>query len=219
MVENAERPQPGHAASWRRRLRRRLRPLAPALKDYDDGGIVFSDYDLNPHAPRPATALLAAAVLTPLVDRPGGLTVLFTRRTDHLRNHAGQISFPGGRVDRTDATLLETALRETEEEIGLDRRYVETIGLLDPYETVTGYRITPVVGLVSPELPLAPDPAEVAEVFEVPLTFLLAPGHHQVRETERGGIRRAFFVFDYGPYTIWGATAGMLMNLYRRLTS
>jgi 8-oxo-dGTP pyrophosphatase MutT (NUDIX family) len=162
---------------------------------------------------------MPAAVLVPLLERDEGLTVLLTRRTDHLPDHPGQISFPGGRVESRDVSVMETALRETEEEIGLGRAYVEVVGLLDCYDTVTGYRITPVVGFVSSGYSLHPDPAEVAEVLEVPFAFLLDPGNRQVRHVTVGGKRRTFYAFDYGPHFIWGATAGMLVGFLRRLES
>jgi 8-oxo-dGTP pyrophosphatase MutT (NUDIX family) len=155
-----------------------------------------------------------AAVLVPVVDREDQLTVLFTRRTAHLHDHAGQISFPGGRAE-PDEAALDTALRETEEEIGLARAHVEPLGELTEYVTVTGYRVTPVVALVRPPFELAPDEFEVAEIFEVPLAFLLDPENHQRNSVVYEGLKRHYYAMPYGPYYIWGATAGMLMNLYR----
>jgi len=160
-----------------------------------------------------------AAVLVPVVDRENGMTVLFTRRTAHLQDHAGQISFPGGRTEPGDESPLATALRETEEEIGLERGCVEILGRLPDYRTGTGFRITPVVGLVRPPLELRPDDFEVAEVFEVPLGFLLDPSNHQRNSMMRDGHRREFYAMPYRHYYIWGATAGILMNLYSVLTS
>jgi 8-oxo-dGTP pyrophosphatase MutT (NUDIX family) len=159
-----------------------------------------------------------AAVLVPVVDREDGMTVLFTRRTDHLQDHGGQISFPGGRTEPGDDSPLATALRETEEEIGLTRASVEILGHLPDYRTGTGFRITPVVGLVRPPLALHPDDFEVAEVFEVPLGFLLDPSNHQRRSMMRDGRPREFYAMPYRHYYIWGATAGILMNLYSVLT-
>ncbi|MCU0805160.1 MAG: CoA pyrophosphatase [Burkholderiales bacterium] len=157
-----------------------------------------------------------AAVLVPVVDRRDQLTVLFTRRTAHLHDHAGQISFPGGRSE-ADESALDTALRETEEEIGLARGHVEPLGELTEYVTITGYRVTPVVALVRPPFDLAPDDFEVAEIFEVPLAFLLDPANHQRNSVVYEGLQRHYYAMPYGPYYIWGATAGMLMNLYRFL--
>ena len=177
---------------------------------------LIGDHDLNPGAPR-GKPLTPAAVLVPLIDRPGGMTVLLTRRTEHLNDHPGQIGFPGGRVESHDAGAVATALRETEEEVGLGRRHVEIVGSLDRYETVTGFMITPVVGLVSPGFSLNPDPFEVAETFEVPLAFVLDPGNHERRSHLVRGRERQFYVLAYEDRYIWGATAGMLVNLYHKL--
>jgi 8-oxo-dGTP pyrophosphatase MutT (NUDIX family) len=167
----------------------------------------------NPEDIRPA------AVLVPVVRREDGLTVLFTRRTAHLHDHAGQISFPGGRVEPGDRSAAETALRESGEEIGLEPERVEILGELHQYVTVTGYSVSPVVGLVTPPLDLRPDDFEVAEVFEVPLSFLLDPSNHQRNCVINEGRERLYFAVPYGQYYIWGATAGMLMNLYSFLTT
>ena len=158
-----------------------------------------------------------AAVLIPLLLREDGLWVLLTQRTNHLRDHAGQISFPGGRMDPEDNGPNETALRECEEEIGLDRKRVEIIGHLPQYLTVSGYSVTPVVGLVQAQAEFILDEFEVADVFEVPLSFLLDPQNHQVRlwQSEQGG--RRFYSMPYENRFIWGATAGMLRNLYHFL--
>lgn len=158
-----------------------------------------------------------AAVLVPVVNRDDELTVLFTRRTAHLHDHAGQISFPGGRAE-ADESPRDTALRETAEEIGLPGERVEVLGHLNEYTTVTGYRVTPVVGLVQPPFELALDDFEVAEVFEVPLAFLLDPVNHQRNQLIHDGLERHYYAMPYGPYYIWGATAGMLMNFYAYLT-
>lgn len=169
----------------------------------------------------------AASVLVPLVMREAGLQVLLTRRTDHLRDHAGQISFPGGRAEPTDLDEVDTALRETEEEVGLSRNLVEVIGQLPMYVTVTGYKVTPVVGLVQPDFSLALDKFEVAEAFEVPLSFLMTPAHHRRHAVQVAGQSREFLSMPWQgsdrsgagrEYYIWGATAAMLRNLYRFLS-
>ncbi len=167
----------------------------------------------------------SASVLVPLVLREQGLTVLMTLRTSHLRDHAGQISFPGGRAEAGDADAVDTALRETEEEVGLSRRHVEVIGALPIYRTVTDYDVTPIVALVQPPFELVIDAHEVAEAFEVPLAFLMAPGHHQRHVFEFAGGQRAFLSMPWprpdgqGEYFIWGATAAMLRNFYRLLSA
>ena len=154
--------------------------------------------------------LTPAAVLFPIVLRDNGQTVLLTQRTAHLRDHAGQISFPGGRVEAEDESPIHTALRETEEEIGLAREHVEVLGFLPEYRTGTGFRVTPVVALVTPPFELALDPFEVAEAFEVPLAFLLDPANHKRHSLHYRGALRHFFAMPYGDYFIWGATAGMI---------
>lgn len=162
--------------------------------------------------------LRPAAVLVPLMDRPDGVRVLLTRRSTHLRTHAGQISFPGGRQDASDRDLVDTALREAEEEIGLPRQYVQHLGYLDDYPTVTGYRVTTVVGLVSHEAPLRADGREVDEILEVPLTFLLDPANYVLRKLMRDdGIEVPIIEIVYGPHRIWGATAGMLNNFREKI--
>jgi 8-oxo-dGTP pyrophosphatase MutT (NUDIX family) len=161
--------------------------------------------------------LTPAAVLVPIILRQEGQTVLLTQRTAHLRDHAGQISFPGGRVEADDLSPTHTALRETEEEIGLARERVEIIGFLPEYRTGTGFRVTPVVALVRPPFDLQPDPFEVAEIFEVPLAFLLDPANHQRHSLHYRGALRNYFAMPYGDYFIWGATAGMIRSLSERL--
>ena len=158
-----------------------------------------------------------AAVLIPLLLKEDGLWVLLTQRTNHLHDHAGQISFPGGRMDEGDQSPYDTALRESKEEIGLDPSRVEIIGHLPEYLTVSGYSVTPVVGLVQAQAEYVLDEFEVADVFEVPLSFLLDPSNHQVRlwQSEQGS--RRFYAMPYGDRFIWGATAGMLRNLYHLL--
>jgi 8-oxo-dGTP pyrophosphatase MutT (NUDIX family) len=168
----------------------------------------------------PDRPLAQAAVLIALMLRPEGLTVLLTRRTAHLREHAGQISFPGGRSESEDADAVATALREAQEEVGLQAEGVEILGCLPSYTTITAFRVIPVVALVTPPSFWRPDPHEVAEIFEVPLSFLMAPEHHRQHGFEDQGAQRSFFSMpwpDDQGYFIWGATAGMLRNLYHFL--
>ena len=168
-----------------------------------------------------------ASVLVPLVLR-SEMTVLLTQRTDHLNDHPGQISFPGGRAETSDADAVATALREAHEEIGLEPFEIEVLGSLPTYTTSTGFIVTPVVALVSPGFALQADPFEVAEVFEVPLAWLMNPANHQRHAIETGGVRREFFALPWPGtdaaglprrYFIWGATAAMLRNLYRFLSA
>ncbi|ALG69093.1 CoA pyrophosphatase [Beggiatoa leptomitoformis] len=174
------------------------------------------DFTLNPHAPKVAE-LIPAAVLLPLVAYPDGYRVILTQRTAHLHHHAGQICFPGGRVDATDQTPIDTALRETMEEIGLPAQFIEIAGSLDPYETGTGFLITPIVGFVQTGFQLTVDSFEVADVFEVPLSFLLDQRNHQREMMNYKGQPRFYHVFYYQERMIWGATAGILINFYQRL--
>jgi 8-oxo-dGTP pyrophosphatase MutT (NUDIX family) len=158
-----------------------------------------------------------AAVLVPLVERPEGLTVLLTQRSAHLKNHAGQVSFPGGRVEEADESPLAAALRETEEEIGLSREFVRVVGYLESHLIFTGFHVVPVVGFVRPGFVLQPDPKEVADVFEVPLVHILDAANHGTRARDvDGGVLHVYNI-PYGERVIWGATAGMLMSLYRLL--
>jgi len=171
------------------------------------------DHDLNPGETPPSAALRPAAVLVPLVDRADGMTVLLTQRTAHLSAHAGQIAFPGGRIEEQDSDAIAAALRETEEEVGVPRELISVIGRLDTYVTGTGFEITPIVGIVTPRYTLAIDPYEVAEAFEVPLSYVLDSRNHNRTERESAGRTRVFFVLPYQGRNIWGATAGMLVNL------
>lgn len=174
------------------------------------------DHDLNPDL-APEDPLRPAAVLVALVARDDGPSVLLTRRTDHLAHHPGQISFPGGHIEDGDAGAQGAALREAFEEIGLAPERVRVLGRLDDYVTRTGFHVTPIVGWVEPPLALAPDPHEVEEVFEVPLAFFLDPANHQRHQRPYEGRSRQFYAMPYGDYYIWGATAGMLVNLYQVL--
>ncbi len=153
-----------------------------------------------------------AAVLLGLVERPAGLALLFTERADHLKDHPGQVSFPGGRIERDDAGPVEAALREAEEEVGLDPRHVSVAGCLERLLTVTGFLITPVVGFVEPRFEPVPDRTEVAEVFEVPLEFLLEGGNVRRTYRERMGVRLITHEVEYDGHRIWGATASMLVG-------
>ena len=166
---------------------------------------------------RDSSPLVAAAVLVPLVLRETEITVLLTQRNARLKNHPGQISFPGGRIEACDASALAAALREAEEEVGLPAAHVEVMGTLPQYRTVTGFRITPVVGLVRPPLALRIDPREVAEAFEVPLAFLVDPHNRQRHSIDFHGRQRSYSAIPYGERYIWGATAGMIVQLAERL--
>lgn len=177
----------------------------------------YSDFDLNPEfRPAEKPALRDAAVLIPIVDRPEGLSVILTRRADSLSSHTGQIAFPGGRLDPGEGPV-EAALREAYEEIGLDPGFVAPLGLSNRYETVTGYVVTPVVGLVRSGFEVAANPTEVAEVFETPLGFLMDPANHRRDSYELKGKQRYFYAMPWGDRYIWGATAGMLRALWNRL--
>lgn len=191
-------------------LRRRfLEPPVWAPEMRSDARLFDPDVE-----PRPAS------VLVPLVVRDEGVSVLLTQRTAHLTDHAGQISFPGGRVEQSDADAVATALREAEEEIGLASRVVDVLGRLPEYRTVTGYRVTPVVGLIERPFDLRLDTFEVSEAFEVPLAFLMDPANHERRLYRYADIARTFYAMPYEAtrrYFIWGATAAMLRNFYHFL--
>ena len=190
-----------------------------AIETYDPAAAtILSDYDLNPEAYiRADGPLQHAAVLAALVERDAGLTVILTRRADSLKRHSGQVAFPGGRAEPGERPW-ETALREAEEEIGLDRRFVRVAGLGDTYETMSGFSIIPVVGFVSPGFTLSPHDGEVAEVFETPFAFLMDPANHELHEREFSDGRRAhYYAMPHEERLIWGATAGMLRGLYERL--
>jgi len=185
-----------------RLARERAEPRMPALPLF----VPPADRKLTP-----------AAVLVPVVNQPHGPTLLFTQRTSHLHDHAGQVSFPGGRVDDGDEDRVATALRETEEETGLHRSRIDVVGRLPDYDIMTGFRVTPIVGWVEPPFKLKPDPFEVENVFEVPLEFLLNPANHEEHSREVKGITRHYYAMPYGEHFIWGATAGMVHMLYQAL--
>lgn len=196
--------------------------LRRAVRERRLGGT--SDYDLNPEirAVLPAARRLhAAAVLCGLVDRGDGegWRVILTRRADHLRRHAGQVAFPGGRIDPHDLSPEAAALREAQEEIGLDPGHVELVGPIDAHETVTGYSVTPFVGFVDPAFAPRPDPAEVAEVFEPPLAFLMDPANRTRNHREGPGGRRQYWAMPWEGRYIWGATARMLVSLSDRIAA
>lgn len=192
----------------------RLRRHAEGRAARNPRGLLHrGDHDLNPDMRRAAVAAVDAAVLVPLVECEAGLRVVLTRRSEHLTDHAGQISFPGGRVEPGDRDAAAAALREAEEEIGLAAERVRLVGALDTYLTRTGFRVSPVVGLVRPPLTLAPDGVEAAEVFDVPLAFFLRPGARCTHSRVYDGLERLFYAFPYGDHYIWGATAGILVNL------
>ncbi len=163
------------------------------------------------------TPLRAASVLVPLVDHPDETTVLLTQRSQHLPSHAGQVSFPGGRVDPVDIDPVATALRETREEVGISADFISPIGALDTYETGTGFCIMPIVGILEPGFTIKTDPSEVEEAFEVPLSFLMNPKNHERHRAHWKGTAREYYAMPYDGHYIWGATAGMIVNLYERL--
>jgi 8-oxo-dGTP pyrophosphatase MutT (NUDIX family) len=193
--------------------------VPPALTD-PDAPATRGDMDLDPEMWRKAgvKATRPAAVLVPVVDRPEP-TVLLTLRTSDLPSHPGQIAFPGGKIDPHDVTPLAAAIREGEEEIGLDRRLIDPIGYLDLYLTFSGFRILPAVVRLAPDYALTVNPSEVAEAFEVPLPFLMEPANHATKSREWHGIQRTYLEMPYGDRYIWGITAGILRNLYERIYS
>lgn len=211
-------PFPVTADAFRHLALEHLSPATPVVDP--NGPDTPSDFDLSPElVPEMAQAPLApAAVLIPVVAR-SELTVLLTQRTDSLKRHAGQIAFPGGRMEPTDSDPTATALREAHEEIGLDPSFVETLGYLDAYRTGTGFRIFPVVSLVREGFALTLDQHEVADAFEVPLAFLMDEANHRTETRFWRGQERRFYAMPFGQRYIWGATAGIMRNMHKRLFS
>jgi 8-oxo-dGTP pyrophosphatase MutT (NUDIX family) len=189
---------------------RRRAPQGPILAGLPE--LCRGDHDLNPDM-QPKMPLVPAAVLVPLVQYETRITILLTERTAHLPDHGGQVSFPGGRIDAADRDAVAAALREAEEEIGLEPALVRPIGRLDTYVTRTGYEVSPVVALVQPPTQLRANPKEVAHIFEVPLDFVVDPVNHRLGRRIYQGTERFFYEMPWGEHYIWGATAGMLVNL------
>jgi 8-oxo-dGTP pyrophosphatase MutT (NUDIX family) len=223
MQDSTSAVEPFSEAGFRLAAARALHASPPEAPPGDEapGGAIPapSDFDLNPDAvawlndhpaPRPA------AVLVPVVMR-APLTVLLTQRTDSLSSHAGQIAFPGGKIEEDDRDPIAAALREAQEEIGLDPSFVEPLGYLDAYRTGTGYRIYPVVALVRPGFELRLDAREVADAFEVPLSFLMDARNHQTHDRTLRGVKRRFYAMPFEEKYIWGATAGIMRNMHQRL--
>ncbi len=181
---------------------------AHQTKNYGHG-----DHNLNPGM-NPPKSLTQAAVLIPIIIHETDMTILLTQRSNYLAHHPGQVSFPGGHVDTIDASPEDTALRETKEEVGIDRSHVEIIGRLSDYWTRTGFAISPIVGILKPPFDIHPDPSEVAKVFELPISFLLNPKNHKLHRSDYKGTYRQFHAMLYKDFYIWGATAGILMELY-----
>jgi 8-oxo-dGTP pyrophosphatase MutT (NUDIX family) len=207
-------------------LRQRAQGVLASLESLESrvsgGGDVpagRSDFELNPEmaALTKDEHKQPAAVLIPVIEEGFQASILFTQRTDEMPTHPGQISFPGGKMDAVDSNLVDTALREAHEEIGLEGRFIDTIGFLDDYVTSTGYRISPLVAVIRPGYTITPDNSEVADVFDVPLSFLMEPQNHEMHSREWRGTQRKYYAMPYENRFIWGATAGMLRNLYEWL--
>jgi 8-oxo-dGTP pyrophosphatase MutT (NUDIX family) len=201
------------------RARERLTlDVPPALHDHSITDVIRGDLDLDPEVWEKAgvQATRAAAVLVPVVDHPEP-SVLLTMRTSDLPSHAGQIAFPGGKMDAADATPLAAAVREAEEEIGLNAALIDPIGYLDLYLTFSGFRILPVLARVIPNYELRINASEVADAFEVPLAFLMSPENHRRDSRDWKGIRREYYAMPFGERYIWGVTAGILRNLYEKI--
>jgi 8-oxo-dGTP pyrophosphatase MutT (NUDIX family) len=212
-----QQAEPAAAGIFARAATRLSLDVPPGLTDATITP-VRGDHDLDPltRAIAEVRPIRPAAVLVPIVDRAEPM-VLFTQRSAHLKDHAGQISFPGGKIEQGDASPLAAALRETEEEIGLAAKFIEPIGYLDLYLTTFGYRIVPTLARVQPDFSLTLNRDEVDDAFEVPLSFLMAPENHQRHSRQWNGLTRSYYAMPFGERYIWGATAGILRNLYERI--
>jgi 8-oxo-dGTP pyrophosphatase MutT (NUDIX family) len=217
MTDGFETPALMRDAFRTRALERLMREPAPEA--FDPQHLPHAgDHRLADNlAPEDGRLHKPAAVLVPVIAHARGVTMLLTERAAHLKDHAGQIAFPGGKIASATETPAEAALREAQEEIGLDPSLIEPLGYLEPYLSSTGYRIIPLVGLVAPDFTLRIDSNEVASVFEVPLGFLMDPTRHEVHEREWRGVQRRYFAMPYGERYIWGVTAGIIRILYERL--
>jgi 8-oxo-dGTP pyrophosphatase MutT (NUDIX family) len=176
-----------------------------------------SDFDLNLDGNRCAGELKSAGVLVPLIVRPDGINLILTKRAAHLSNHPGQISFPGGKRENGDANIVFTALREAQEEIGLYPESVDVLGSLPTHDTITGFKVTPTIGWIEGDWEAVADPSEVSEVFEVPLVQLMNPENFHLQIRAWKGINRSYYSVPYGPYYIWGATAGILRGFCKQM--
>ncbi len=209
-----------YSQDWfRKHAAPRLHSHIPAEAIDDDLPALRSDEDLNDGIIlKTGESYRAAAVLVGLLERDGELHVLLTQRSEELPTHAGQIAFPGGKIDAGDAGPVACALRETFEETGVSPEFVEPAGFLDVYQTGTGFRIVPVVGLLRPGFALVPEPGEVSEIFDVPLAHFMEPANHLRHSRVWQGRERQHYAMPYGERYVWGATAGMLRNLHDRIT-
>ncbi len=203
-------------ADLRRRAQGVLAPLASRISTESEVPAGRSDFELNPEMKilDVSERKQPAAVLIPVIEHENKASILFTQRADEMPTHAGQISFPGGKMDASDSNVAETALREAREEIGLEAEFIDSIGFLDDYITSTGYRISPLVAVIRQGYSITPDQSEVADVFDVPLSFLMNAQNHEMHTREWRGTQRKFYAMPYETRFIWGATAGMLRNLY-----
>ena len=217
-MNSTSAPHPITYADFRARAATRL--LSQPLPDTFDPEVLPSKGDhrlAEMLAPDDGTLHRPAAVLIPIIARPEGATILLTQRAAHLKDHAGQIAFPGGKMDAQETDPAQTAIREAKEEIGLNPSFIEPIGYLEPYLSSTGFRIVPVVATIDPAHHLLIDPNEVESTFEVPLNFLMNPVHHETHSREWRGALRRYYALPYNDYYIWGVTAGIIRNLYEKV--